>query len=136
MARGEKPRPANPSPGLQDRSVNPRTLALSVGVASTLTWLPQPAMAQQSPRGLTLQEARAAALSTSPDLAAARAAIAAASARARQAGAWGNPVLSYGYEQTAVGGQSTSQSIAALEQPLEFTGVRGARRDAAMLRLG
>ena len=115
--------------------MNPRTLALSVGVASTLTRLPQPAMAQQSPSGLTLQQARAAALSTSPDLAAARAAIAAASARARQAGAWGNPVLSYGYEQTAVGGQSTSQSIAALEQPLEFTGVRGARRDAAMLRL-
>jgi cobalt-zinc-cadmium efflux system outer membrane protein len=70
----------------------------------------------------------------SPDLAAARAAVNAASARARQAGALSNPTLSYSYEQTSTGGLRNSQSIAALEQSLELTGVRGARHDAARLR--
>ncbi|MBI3981804.1 MAG: TolC family protein [Gemmatimonadetes bacterium] len=101
---------------------------------SALAWLTRPAISQQLPRGLTLQEARAAARRVSPDLAAARAGLDAAAARARQAGALANPALSYAYEQTSAGGQRTSQSIATLEQPLELTGVRGARQDAAMLR--
>jgi cobalt-zinc-cadmium efflux system outer membrane protein len=103
-------------------------------VLTAFAWLPQPATAQQSPRPLTLEEARAAARRVSPDLAAARAAADAASARARQAGAVTNPTFSYAYEQTSAGGQRNSQSIAALEQPLEITGVRGARHDAARLR--
>jgi cobalt-zinc-cadmium efflux system outer membrane protein len=52
-------------------------------------------------------------------------------ARARQAGALTNPTLSYGYEQTAVGNERNSQMITALEQPLELTGVRSARQEAA-----
>jgi cobalt-zinc-cadmium efflux system outer membrane protein len=101
---------------------------------AALAWLPRPAISQQPPRRLTLEDARAAARRVSPDLAAARAAVDAASARARQAGALTNPTLSYAYEQTSAGGQRNSQSIAALEQPLELTGVRGARHDAARLR--
>jgi len=111
-----------------------RTISLSVGLLSALAWPTRPAISQQAPRGLTLQEARAAARRVSPDLAAAQAALDAASARARQAGALTNPLVSYAYEQTSAGGQRTSQSIAALEQPLELTGVRGARRGAALLR--
>ncbi len=70
----------------------------------------------------------------SPDLVAARAALNAASARARQAGALTNPTLSYAYEQTSAGVQRNSQSIVALEQPLELTGVWSARHDAAGAR--
>ena len=83
---------------------------------------------------MTLSDALAAARRLSPELAAARAAADASAGRARQAGALTNPTVSYAYEQTSAGGQRTSQSIAALEQPLEFTGVRGARHEAAELR--
>ena len=110
-----------------------RTSSLSGLLLAALAWLPRPAISQQS-RPLTLEQAWAAARRVSPDLAAARAALDAASARAHQAGALTNPTLSYGYEQTSAGGQRTSQSIAALEQPLELTGVRGARQEAARLR--
>jgi len=111
-----------------------RTASLSGLVLAALTWLPRPAISQQTPRPPTFEEARAAARRVSPDLAAARAALDAASARARQAGALTNPTLSYAYEQTSAGGQRNSQSIALMEQPLELTGVRGARHDAARLR--
>ncbi len=111
-----------------------RTASLSGLVLAALVWLPPPAISQQLPRALTLGEARAAARRVSPDLAGARAAVDAASARARQAGALTNPSLTYAYEQTSAGAQRNSQWIAALEQPLELTGVRGARRDAARLR--
>lgn len=111
-----------------------RTSTLSAVVLTAFAWLPQPSSSQQAPHPLTIEEARAAASRVSPDLAAARAAVDAASARALQAGALTNPTLSYAYEQTSAAGQRTSQSIAALEQPLELTGVRGARHDAARLR--
>lgn len=111
-----------------------RTALLSAVVLTALAWLPQRATSQQSPRPLTLEDARVTARRLSPELAAARAALDAASARARQAGALTNPTLSYSYEQTSAGGQRNSQSIAALEQPLELTGVRGARHDATRLR--
>jgi cobalt-zinc-cadmium efflux system outer membrane protein len=83
---------------------------------------------------LTLEAAREAARRVSPDLRAAREAVAAARARERQAGAFPNPVLAYSREQTSSGGQSNSQNIAVLEQPLEIGGQRAARRDAARLR--
>lgn len=111
-----------------------QTVSLSRLVLAALLFLPRPATSQQVPRPLTLEDARTAARRVSPDLAAARAAVDAAAARTRQAGALTNPTLSYGYEQTSAGGQRTSQSIAALEQPLELTGVRSARQDAARLR--
>jgi len=114
--------------------VHLRAASLAGFVLAALAWLPRPATSQQAPRPLTLEEARAAARRVSPDLAAARAAVDAASARARQAGAPTNPTVSYAYEETSAGGQRNSQSIAALEQPLELTGVRGARHDAARLR--
>jgi len=114
--------------------VNLRTASLAGFVLAGLAWLPRPATAQQPPRPFTLEEARAVARAVSPDLAAARAAVDAAWGRARQVGARTNPTLSYAYEQTAAGGQRNSQSIVALEQPLEITGVRGARYEAARLR--
>ena len=82
---------------------------------------------------LTLAEARAMALRTSPELAAARQALAAAQARERQAGAFPNPVLAYGREQTSQDGETNWQNILTLDQPLEIGGQRGARRQAAGL---
>lgn len=86
------------------------------------------------PSGLTLPAAQAAARQTSPELRAAREAVAAARARERQANALANPTLSYGREQTSRSGQSNAQDIAQIEQPLDIGGQRRARRDAARLR--
>ena len=83
---------------------------------------------------LSPEAAREAARRVSPDLRAAREAVAAARARERQAGAFPNPAIAYSREQTSGGGQSNSQNIAMLEQPLEIAGQRAARRDAARLR--
>ena len=86
-------------------------------------------------QALSLGEARARAVQASPELAAARAAVEAAAARARQAGALPNPVLSYSREQTSGAGLTNWQNIALLEQRLDFGGQRGARQEAARLRL-
>jgi len=83
---------------------------------------------------LTLEAAREAALRASPEIRAAREALSAAESRVRQAGAWLNPTLAYGREQTTRAGQTNAQHIAQLEQPLEFGGQRGARREVARLR--
>ena len=92
----------------------------------------------QAPAGapglrLTLAEARSMAQRTSPELAVARQALAAARGRERQAGAFPNPILAYGREQTSRAGQTASQNILTLEQRLEIGGQRGARRQAACL---
>ena len=83
---------------------------------------------------LTLTEARDAARRVSPDIVAAREAIAVARGLERQAGAYPNPALVYSHEQANGGGTSSSQHIAVVEQPIDFGGVRGARREAARLR--
>lgn len=83
---------------------------------------------------LTLDAARQAAHRASPELRAAREAVAAAAGRERQASAFLNPTLAYGRERTSRAGQTNAQSIAQLEQPLELGGQRAARRDAARLR--
>lgn len=88
----------------------------------------------QSPATLALSEARAAARRVSPDLVAAREAVVAARGRERQASAYQNPTFSFGREQTSGRGQSNSQSIAVLDQPIELGGARSARRDAAVAR--
>lgn len=82
---------------------------------------------------LSLFGAQTAAARISPDLVAAREGVAAAAARERQSGAYPNPTLAYDREQTSGGGQTYSQSIATLDQPIEL-GVRGARREAARIR--
>ena len=82
---------------------------------------------------LSLEEARTRAFAVSPDLLAARAAVAAATAREGQTGAFPNPVLSYSREQTSASGVTAWQNIALLEQRLDFGGPRGARREAARL---
>jgi outer membrane protein, heavy metal efflux system len=87
--------------------------------------------ADGTPQQLSLAAALAAAVRVSPELAAAREAVAAAIARERQAGAFANPTLSYSRERTSGGGQTNSQSIATLDQPLEPGGLRAARRDVA-----
>jgi len=89
--------------------------------------------AQEAPGAVTLAQARARARQVSPALEAARQIVAAARGSERQAGAFTNPTLSYGYESAGQNGTLNSQSIAALEQPIELTGVRGARREAAGL---
>lgn len=80
---------------------------------------------------LTLAEARELARRHSPELQAARQALVAAAGRTRQAGAWANPTLSYSFESASGDGQSDSQGILGLAQPIEIGGQRGARRLAA-----
>ena len=83
---------------------------------------------------LTLNQARELARQVSPELTAAREAVAAAAARERQAGVFLNPTLSYQREQTSGDGQTNSQNIASVDQPFELGGIRGARVDVARLR--
>jgi len=93
-------------------------------------------VAQRAQPSLTLEDAQAIARRESPDLRAGRAAVEAAEARARQGGAFPNPVLAYGFEQTSRDQTRNSQHIAAIEQPLDVFGQRTARRDAARLQVG
>jgi cobalt-zinc-cadmium efflux system outer membrane protein len=90
--------------------------------------------AAQDLTSLSLSRARSAARDSSPDLSAARAAVNAARARERQAGAFINPVVLYGREKTSGQGQSNSQDVVAVDQTIEAPGVRAARRDAAQSR--
>jgi outer membrane protein, heavy metal efflux system len=90
--------------------------------------------AAQAATPLTLAEVRAAARGASPDVRAAREAVAAARGRERQAGLIANPTLSYGREQTSGSGWSNAQDIIAVEQPLEFGALRSARMESARLR--
>src|SRR5688500_18424417 len=110
--------------GLRPRRATARALALAA-----LVLLPE-----VSPAQLTLAGAQDAARRSSPELRSAREAIAAATGRERQAGAFANPTLAYGREQVARGGQTNAQDIAQLEQPLEIGGQRAARRSSAGLR--
>ena len=87
-----------------------------------------------TPSRLTLWEAREAARRASPEVLAAREAVAAAAARERQTRAFPNPTVSYQREETSEGGKTNSQNIASIDQPLEISGQRGARRAAARLR--
>ena len=103
-------------------------------VAGLLGMAPAAAGAQVGQPPLSLEEARATARRVSPELSAARAAVTAAEARARQAGAIPNPTLAYSHEQTSRNGATNAQHVATVEQPLDFFGQRGARRDAAQLR--
>lgn len=90
------------------------------------------ARAQQP--SLTLAHALEAAQRSSPEVRAAREAVAAARARMEQSGAYANPTLSYGREQTSAAGITNAQNIAAIEQRLDPGGVRSARRRAAEYR--
>jgi cobalt-zinc-cadmium efflux system outer membrane protein len=88
-----------------------------------------------SPPPLTLARALELAHQFSPELAAARDAVAAAAARSRQASAFSNPTLSFDREQTSHAGQTSAQSIVALDQPFDIAGLRSARASAARLRV-
>jgi cobalt-zinc-cadmium efflux system outer membrane protein len=89
--------------------------------------------AQGGTSPLSLADARSRALAASPELRAAEQALAAAAGRARQAGAWTNPTLTYGREQTSRDGETNSQDIVSLDQRVEIFGQRGARRRVAEL---
>ncbi len=96
-------------------------------------WLLPRSLGAQSatPRSITLAEARDLAERSSPELAAARYAVAVAAGRQRQAAAFLNPTVSYGREQTSREGETNAQDIVVLEQPVEIGGQRGARRAVA-----
>ena len=101
--------------------------------AAGVLWLvPSGTHAQASPSlALTLAAARDSARRQSPELLAMKHAVAAAAGRNRQANAWPNPTLSYGREQTSLEGESNSQDILSLDQPVELGVQRGARRASA-----
>lgn len=92
------------------------------------------ALAQARGQQLSLADALDIARRTSPDVRAAREAVAAAEGRERQARAFPNPTFAYGREQTSAPGVRNSQNVAALEQRLELGGIRSARQDVAHLR--
>jgi cobalt-zinc-cadmium efflux system outer membrane protein len=85
-------------------------------------------------RTLTLDQAREIARRVGPELTAAREAVAVAAGRERQAGAFPNPTISYQREQTSGDGQTNSQNIASIDQPIELGGARGARVAVAQFR--
>ncbi|MBA3894592.1 MAG: TolC family protein [Gemmatimonadales bacterium] len=109
------------------------TLCVASCVAGALWLFPGSVAGQEAPRlhRLALAQARELARRSSPEIAAARHALAAAAGRERQAGAWPNPTIAYSREQTSRDGESSAQDIVSLEQPLEVGGQRGARRAAA-----
>ena len=115
-------------------------LLILVAALSTTAIAPPVLPAQDPSRpgsataALTLEQARDQARRVSPELNAAREAVAAAAARERQAGVFLNPTLSYQREQTSGDGQTNSQNIASIDQPIELGGIRGARVDVARLR--
>ena len=110
------------------RTSRPFAALVAAGLASA-------AGAQQpNAASLTLRQAIDAARTVHPDVRAAKEALAAATARERQARAYPNPTLSYGREQTSAAGGTNSQNIAAVEQRLEIGGVRSSRSEAARLR--
>jgi cobalt-zinc-cadmium efflux system outer membrane protein len=104
--------------------------------ATVVVALPLAAQAPAAapPRPLTLAEARAQARQASPEIVAAHQAVTAAAGRERQAGAWSNPTLAYGREQTSRAGETNSQDVLTIEQPFEIGGQRGARRRVAGLQ--
>lgn len=116
-----------------------RSLMMAVTVTALLVTI---LYAQNAPPGatsgtagrLTLSAAREAARRASPELAGARAAIAAATARERQATAFINPIVSYQREQASGSGHTNSQNIASFDQPIELGVVRVARSNSARLR--
>lgn len=83
---------------------------------------------------MSLAEARALARAVSPDIIAAREAVAMARGLAAQAGAYLNPTLAYTADRTSGGGQTNRQQIAGVAQAVEIGGQRRARREAAGLR--
>ena len=85
---------------------------------------------------LSLVRAQALAREASAELRAARASVAVAEARLRQGAAFANPTLSVRHEQSGANGLSNSQLIAAIDQPIEIAGTRGARQRVLALRLG
>lgn len=118
---------------LQQIRVRPLAVAAVAALCALLSLSPLGAQ-QRPPQRLTLAEALDAARRASSDTRAAREALAAATARARQAGAYLNPTFTYGREQTTASGQTNSQNTAALEQRVELGGTRSARIDAARQR--
>lgn len=111
-------------------------ISCTIALGSALWGLPESAAGQEptQPPRLTLAEARDLARRNSSELAAARYAVAAATGRQRQAGAWTNPTLGFSREETSRAGETNSQNILTLEQPLDLWGPRAARRRVAGLQ--
>jgi outer membrane protein, heavy metal efflux system len=101
--------------------------AFAIGVLNTSVLLGQSA-------SLSLPSARQLARAQSPELTAAREAVAAAIGRERQASVRLNPTLGFSREQTSGGGQSNAQNILGVDQTIELPGLRDARRDAGRAR--
>jgi len=83
---------------------------------------------------LTLEQALSRARTTSPQLAAAREAIAVARGEERQSGAYPNPVFGYQREQTFRSGETFEENVAVIQQAVEIGGQRGLRQELAQRR--
>jgi len=97
-------------------------------------WIAGAASAQSEDAAVTLEDARERARSSSPTLQAAREVVAVARGEELQAGAFRNPALLYGHEQTSRGSKTNREDVVLVQQPFEIAGQRGLRRDAARLR--
>ena len=120
---------------IESRANTLRTKRVSIVAMAALGCVATPTvMRSQAPTRLSLDQAKAMARLSSPDLRAAREETQAARGRELQAGALSNPVLTYSTERTSGSGQSNGQQIAGAEQRIEVGGQRGARRAVAFYR--
>lgn len=91
-------------------------------------------MEAQTPSSLSLPEALALARAASPELAAAREAVAVARGDELQAAAFANPSFMYSTERTSGGAATNRERTAGLGQSIEIGGQRRMRREIANLR--
>jgi cobalt-zinc-cadmium efflux system outer membrane protein len=105
-----------------------------VAIAALVTAAPLPAAAQEPTAPLDERETVRRALDRAPLSDALTAEVDAARADEVAARTWGNPVLSYDFEQTR-GGTAAREHTGTLSVPLELSGARGLRAGAAAARV-
>jgi cobalt-zinc-cadmium efflux system outer membrane protein len=104
-------------------------------VAAVLLALPSSPSAQEQRTPLEERDAVRRALSRAPLVDALAARVEVARADEIAARTWGNPVASYGFEQTRGGGTTAREHTGTVSVPLEISGARGLHGDAAAARV-
>jgi cobalt-zinc-cadmium efflux system outer membrane protein len=97
--------------------------------------LPPFASGEDSSTPLDEREAVRRALARAPLVESLAAQVDVARADERTARTWGNPIASYGFEQTRGGGTTAREHTGTISVPLEISGARSLRADAAAARV-
>jgi cobalt-zinc-cadmium efflux system outer membrane protein len=104
-------------------------------LAATLLACPLFASGQEPPRPLDERDAVRRALARAPLAAELAAEVDAARADEVAARTWGNPVVSYDFEQVRGGGMTSREHTGSMSVPLELSGARRLRGQAAAARV-